>query len=496
MSRYIEPKASVTITEEEEKIRRTDLAKLLFTSYRGRDCALYLENGRLVEAAFFPKESSKVGSVYIGRISNINKNIDACFVEITRKELCFLSLKDITPFCLLNRKSEGKVVAGDELLVQITRDASKTKQAVVSARLTFENEYFVLSMGNSKVSYSSKLSQKSKERIRQLLDEAGLIEEGCMVQSWHTLYSAEEYHELCADSLFPEKYPFPEMGFIVRTKAGELESKEDLLEYFHSVSTQMAQLLRAARHRSCFTCLKKAPSSQEIMMKQFLSEQDTSKEENSSKEKKHSTAEDSSKMENTSKTEEWEIITDQKPFYDRMLESFPQKNLDHCPIRLYQDSMLSLSALYSVESKLDAALNNRVWLKSGAYLVIEATEALTVIDVNSGKSSSNIKPSCEGDISAWNPERAACLEVNMEAAREVAAQLRLRNLSGIIIVDFISMKAREDNTKLLEYLRKLVKLDRIITTVVDMTPLGLVEITRKKINKPLKEQYQKYFANS
>ena len=106
------------------------------------------------------------------------------------------------------------------------------------------------------------------------------------------------------------------------------------------------------------------------------------------------------------------------------------------------------------------------------------TEALTVIDVNSGKYES------EKDANE------TYLKINLEAAEEVARQLRLRNLSGIIIVDFINMQLPGDKKELLQYLKELVSRDRIPTNVVDMTVLGLVEITRKKINRPLQEQFR------
>ena len=122
------------------------------------------------------------------------------------------------------------------------------------------------------------------------------------------------------------------------------------------------------------------------------------------------------------------------------------------------------------------ALDERVWLKSGAYLVIQQTEALTVIDVNSGK------------IQKKNPKDDIYFEINKEAAKEIALQLRLRNLSGIIIIDFISQNIKEQDSELLMHLNSLVKQDSVKTSVIDMTPLGLVEVTRKKIHKSLKEQ--------
>ncbi len=115
-------------------------------------------------------------------------------------------------------------------------------------------------------------------------------------------------------------------------------------------------------------------------------------------------------------------------------------------------------------------------MKSGGYLVIQPTEALTVIDVNSGKS-----------IAKKHAEEHY-LKINLEAADEIARQIRLRNLSGIIIVDFIDMKSEENNEMLLKNLRASVRNDSVPVQVVDMTRLHLVELTRKKVRKSLAEQ--------
>ena len=147
------------------------------------------------------------------------------------------------------------------------------------------------------------------------------------------------------------------------------------------------------------------------------------------------------------------------------------------PLRLYTDERISLSSLYGVNAKLETALERRVWLKSGGYLVIDLTEALTVIDVNSGKYS----------IKRGDPDSTAML-INKEAAEEISLQLKLRNLSGIILVDFINLENEQDQKLLLDYMRKLCKDDPVPTRVIDITELGLMEITRKKISKPLWEQ--------
>ena len=145
-------------------------------------------------------------------------------------------------------------------------------------------------------------------------------------------------------------------------------------------------------------------------------------------------------------------------------------------LTLYTDSSYSLKKLYSIDTKMQELLVPKVWLKSGAYLVIEQTEAMYVIDVNSGKN----------NASKSNAEYI--FNINIEAAHEIIRQISLRNLSGIIMVDFINMEDPDKNEQLLNELRKLAKQDRILTTIVDMTPLGLIEITRKKTKKALKEQ--------
>lgn len=121
-------------------------------------------------------------------------------------------------------------------------------------------------------------------------------------------------------------------------------------------------------------------------------------------------------------------------------------------------------------------MKEKVWLKSGAYLVIEPTEALTVIDVNTGK------------FTGGKQKEDTIRKINREAALEIARQLRLRNLSGIILVDFIDMALPEDRQELLEEMRRLLRRDPQKAAAVDLTPLGLMELTRKKKRKTLKEQ--------
>lgn len=141
-------------------------------------------------------------------------------------------------------------------------------------------------------------------------------------------------------------------------------------------------------------------------------------------------------------------------------------------VKLY-DKPLPIFEYYSLETQIEKALQKHVWLKSGGFLVIEQTEACVVIDVNTGK------------FTGKKNLQETIFKTNKEAAVEIAKQLRLRNLSGIIIVDFIDMDSKEYQKHILELLEQETKKDRIRTVVVGMTQLGLVQLTRKKMTEPL-----------
>lgn len=456
MSRDIAPKTSVTITEQEAKERTTEQGKLIFTTYKGHDCALLLRGNRILAASlsregFLAASGSggKIGAVYIGKIKNIVKNIDACFVEIADDEICFLSMKNAGAPYLLNRTYDGRLLEGDELLVQVEREAQKTKQASVTAHITLANDYFALSIGTTKVSYSAKLSEEAKKRIEFLFTEHAIFIGGCLIQDVGALLSGPEYDRINKETVRPESLTMPPVGCIVRTKAGDSCDEGVLFEHFFDLTAKLIRLLHIALHRSCFSCVMEAPTAIENVLGQLAARE-----------------------------EYQEIVTDREDIF-REIQKIIQKMIPQCPgLRLYQDNLLPLSKLYSVESKLEMALERRVWLKSGGYLIIEHTEALTVIDVNSGK------------YEARKGSDETYLKINLEAAEEIALQLRLRNMSGIIVVDFINMKTDAERRSLLNRMRELVKHDRVKTAVVDITSLGLMEITRKKINKPLAEQWR------
>lgn len=235
-------------------------------------------------------------------------------------------------------------------------------------------------------------------------------------------------------------------GIVVRTAAKDA-SDEEILRELEMLTKQCHACLQGAMHRTAFTRLREAPP----FYLQFLK--------------------------NRNLTEVQKITTDIPGVHEVLLQHF-QATKEAEKLHLYTDTQVSLFALYSLTHELERALHRQVWLPSGAYLVIDPTEALTVIDVNSGK---NIKKKAREEL---------VFSVNVEAAHEIARQLILRNISGICIIDFIDMKEKEHREELMHILRMDLKKDKVPATLVDITRLGLVELTRKKVQKSLKEQLQ------
>lgn len=373
----------------------------------------YYEDGKAVElSCFCPEETELLGSIYIGKVKNIVKNIEAAFIEIEGGILCYYSLREQEEPLYIKEKKGSRLSPGDELLVQVNREAVKTKAPAVTCNLNFPGKYLVLTTGEKKLGLSSKLSKEEKERLRAIA----------------------------------EPFLTGEFGVIVRTNAAQ--APEELLrEEFERLSSICRKVLTAGKHQSCFSRVYREPPAYAAGIRSL-------------------------KKETLSR-----IITDDLEIYETLSEYLlTYQPEDRGKLRFYTEESPDLNRFYGVTSSLKAALQERVWLKSGAYLIIQPTEALTVIDVNTGKYDGRGK------------SRETFLHINLEAARETARQLRLRNLSGIIVVDFIDMEEKADKKALMELLEQELLKDPVKTVLVDMTPLGLVEITRKKVRKTLREQ--------
>lgn len=370
-----------------------------------------LEDGHLLEASFEDaSEQTLLGNVYIGKVKRIVEKIEAVFVEIFPGQMTYLPLKEAEHAMFSRQCRKGKLTEGDEIVVQVMREAVKTKYPVVSARLTFKGNALILTTENNVLGVSKKLNGETRSRFQ---------------------------------SLFADKMD-GRFGLIVRTNAANY-SDEQIFADFSAIYDIFCSL-QYYKHRTCYSCMYREHKGYVSVVRNYLAMQ----------------------LE--------KIVTDDKEVYEELHNVFCEKNaVTKEQIALYEDPMLSLSALYGLKSKLDEALQERVWLKSGAYLVIQPTEALTVIDVNSGKC---IKGNSEDFY----------LKINLEAAKEVARQLRLRNISGICIVDFINMDTEEARNELARALKKYLAEDPVPTSFEGFTKLELAEITRKKIKKPLWEQ--------
>lgn len=330
---------------------------------KGQLVTAFFQKGQLEQIHVYGEGSHKdqpqLGEVYLGKVTRVAQNLGAAFVDVQKGISCYLSLGSDLGVSLLekgmlhrtNRTGNVPIKAGDELLVQVTREALKTKLPAVSGKIT------------------------KCENIEMLREKAD--------------------HALCYTKL-------------VQVMPGWLHFLQE--------------------------CLKEG--------KQSL-----------------------------------QVITDDAEIQAQLKQERPM-NFDEVQFRYYEDARVSLAALYSIETYLSQLTARQVWLRCGGYLVIDHTEAMTVIDVNSGK--------C---IRKDSPEELIQL-VNKEAGEEVFRQLRLRNLSGMILVDFLNIRDKEQRDQFFQELRRMAQQDSVPTKVHDITALGIVEITRKKVSHPLSEQLQ------
>lgn len=391
--------------------------KILIEKTEGQIRTFFLENDEIVEIHCAPADEESagrhlLGNIYVGKVKNIVPNIGAAFVEIESGVNCYYDMKDAEHAVFTHKIGKKPLCIGDELVVQISKEAVKTKAPTVTGNISFTGRYAVLTHGNTRIGVSSKIPKKVREEYKERL----------------------------------RQFQNDRFGIIVRTNAKDAPF-QDVLDEISRLKDEYEKIMSAAPTRVCFSCLRSAPPSYISDLKNVYMEG----------------------ME--------EIIVGDPELYTRIQAFFaaeiPEKE---GLLRLYDDNAFPLGKLYSTQTAIEKALREKVWLRNGGYLVIQPTEALTVIDVNSGKSAGKGK----------NEE--GILKINLEAAREAARQIRLRNLSGIIIIDFINLESEENVGLLLKEFRMRLAGDPIQTTLVDITPLNLVEVTRKKVHRPLYEQ--------
>lgn len=385
------------------------LSELIITGYGNGIVAALREQNRVTELHVEKEKPFRVGSIYVGRVQSIVKNINAAFVDFGCGINGYLALDKSEGFFYTRQARSGQTTCGDELLVQLEKEPVKTKLPVLNGHLNISGRYAVLVHGENGIVFSRKIRNKEfQQNMQEQILSRNLVPAGC--------------------------------ALIIRTNAQDVEIEEVFSE-LEELKARYENLLAVAPYRSCFSCLYQGEHAFLELIRDYPVSMDL------------------------------QVITDLGLFYQEVKERLPEIS-----IRLYEDQQLSLTALYSLKTAFEQALGKRVWLKSGGYLILEPTEALTVIDVNTGK--------C---IDKKYSKEQNFLRTNLEAAREIALQLRLRNYSGIILVDFIDMESAEHTEELLQVFRQELAKDRVKATLVDMTRLHLAEVTRKRVYRPLHE---------
>ena len=412
------------------------MASEIIVNTTGRETRVALvENGVLAELHIDRgHDRGFVGNVYKGKVGRVLPGMQAAFVEVGLERAAFLYVGDIYPAFLdmpnaAPTTPEETVVEesprstpraglpaiqdllaeGQEIVVQIAKDPIGTKGARLTTHITLPGRYIVFMPTVEHVGISRRI-EKEKER-RRLRD---LIERSRPKGA----------------------------GFIVRTVCANQPEA--------TLRQDMDYLLRTWEKIQSAAKVKKAPALLHAdygLVVRFLRDNFTDEVER--------------------------VVVDSREVYDELqtfMSDFMPEFKDR--VHLYRGRE-PIFDVYGVETEINRSLGRKVWLKSGGYLVIDQTEALTAIDINSGKyvGSSSLEDTTT--------------KINLEAAKEVVYQLRLRNIGGIIIIDFIDMDKESNREKVFRALEEEVKRDKARTNVLKISELGLVEMTRKRVQEDL-----------
>lgn len=370
-----------------------------------------LEDGRLTDYDMEQAaERQLVGNIYLGRVVNVLPGMQAAFVDIGQGKNAFLYIDDLLPPHLEQQPAEKPSIAslvktGQTVLVQVSKEAAGAKGARVTTHCSLPGRYLVYMPAAGYVGVSKKIgTEPERERLRRLAEELRMAEE----------------------------------GLILRTVAKE-SSAAELAEDLFQLRSRWQQIVQASE--ACSAAPAELHAEADIVQRMVR-----------------------------------DRLTDDM---DRILISDPRlykEALDHAAVMAPQlqarielvDSREDLFQRFGVEQQLETAFGKRIRLPSGGDLVWEQTEALTVIDVNTGKYTGHV--GLEDTV----------FQTNMEAVAEIARLLRLRTAGGIIIIDFIDMELEEHRDHIKRRMEQLTAGDRSSCHVVGWTRLGLLEMTRKK----------------
>ncbi|OGC78332.1 MAG: hypothetical protein A2Z27_04115 [candidate division Zixibacteria bacterium RBG_16_50_21] len=392
-----------------------------------------LEDGKLMELMVERPENQKiVGDIYKGVVKSIFPGMQAAFVDVGLEKNCFLHVSDMGDFSESARQMfdldeggeeeeprkrrkggfpriEQLLTKEQEILVEVTREAIGTKGPRVTTQVTLPGRYVVLMPGQRHVGTSKK------------------------IDDWQEKKRLKKILRELRDG---------EYGLIARTVGAGRNAKEFKGD-IKNLLKEWERIQKLARHKKGPFLLHKDVDLVGSMIRDLL-------------------------------TPEVEgIVVDNKDQYKRIMgylkEVAPQMR---SKVRLYQERIPLFDAM-GIESEIEKMFSRKIWLKKGGYIVIDQTEALVTIDVNTGRFVG--KQSQEDTI----------FQTNVEAAREVARQVRLRDIGGLIIVDFIDMAYRENERRLYEEFKNAFKRDRAKNAFAQVSEFGLMEMTREKVGPSL-----------
>lgn len=407
------------------------MRKEILVSAEPREIRVAIVEGGQLEEFYVERTSQQriVGNIYKGKVQSVTSGIGAAFVEIGLPKNGFLYVSDIVGlsseleegFELVSRKKqnlephhhnriEDIVKKDQEIMVQVTKEPFGTKGPRLTSKISLPGRYLVLMPVDSHIGMSRRIEGvKERDRLRQILNSLRMPDE---------------------------------MGVIVRT-AGQGRNKRDFIR-------DLKFLLRLWKRIQANASRVKAPSllhQEHGLVFRILRDHFT---------------------ENVDR-----VVVDSKTEYREMVR-YAAQLMPHMRrrVELYTD-MEPLFEKRHIEQEIEKIYKRKVELKNGGYLIIEQTESLVAIDVNSGKYVG--KKDVEETVFA----------VNMEAAKEVARQIKLRDLGGIIVIDFIDMKSGEHRKKVYRLLEEQVKQDKAKTNILEISELGLVQMTRQRSRKPV-----------
>ena len=380
-----------------------------------------IENDELAEIYIENNDTEKsVGNIYIAKVCRVLPGMQAAFVDIGTNKNAFLHVRDAIPESEYTKNPNHEfrisdvLKIGQELIVQVIKEPFGTKGARVTTHITLPGRNLILLPNGDYIGISRRIEN---------------------------LDAKEELKEL-ASKVKPEG-----MGLIVRTMV-QNDDTYNFADDVRFLTTLWDNIWEKTKKGPVPRCIYKDMNIILKTVRDYLSPSVD------------------------------RLIINNDQDYQEILE-LAQIISPSLKLKVQcVDSSVNLFDKHFIEHSIKKALDKKVWLKCGGYLIIEETEALTVIDVNTGK------------FIGKNNLEDTIVKTNLEAVQEIARQLRLRDIGGIIIIDFIDMNDKNHEELLINAMKEALKKDRTKTIVVGMTGLGLLEMTRKKIRKKLSSVLQ------